>query len=207
MPSVDDVARALGGPLATEPADAAVLLALAQSPQGAQLLYIKRALTLRAHAGEWAFPGGRAEPADDAPLTTALRETHEEVGMAPVSLDVLGHVTHFTTHYGTTIAAYAARMGPDKPYVASPDEVDEIHQIPIAHLLDPQRYESRWIDGMQPDRRVHYWHLDPGTMWGITGELTARFLERVWKWQPSSPPTVINDPSQFRPQRIPPRAL
>lgn len=224
---VEDVLRAFAPPRPSEPprhgvdADlSAVLLAVYEQEDGAPaLLYTKRAETLRRHAGELSFPGGRVDPGDRDPLAAALREAEEEVGLLPSDVQVLGHLTDFTTHYGHLVCAYVgAVLGPveaHEPATGRPrrsrrvppreprskEEVAEVLSVPVEWLLDPARYEARRHVEMEEDRRVHYWHLPGVVLWGITGELTARFLRRVWGWEPPSPVRVIDDVSGFRPGR------
>ena len=205
-PTLEDVRRAVlsGGP---EPAReelpegaSAVLLPVQVESTGAlSLVYTRRAQTLRRHAGEMAFPGGRVDPSDAHPLAAALREAEEEIGLSPRDVDVVGHLTDMTTHYGVLVSAYVGVLrgaAPREP--PSKEEVDEILTVPLADLLDPARYESRAHVEM-PERRVHYWRLPRGVMWGITGELTARFLRRVCAWEPPGRPRIIDDVSAFRP--------
>lgn len=69
---------------------AAVLLALRPGPQGAEILLLRRAEHLDQHAGQIGFPGGRLDLADAGPREAALREAHEEVGLCPGAVCVLG---------------------------------------------------------------------------------------------------------------------
>lgn len=167
------------------PGLAAVLLALYDAPQGPALLYIRRAEGLRSHPGEVSFPGGRVDPVDEGPLHAALREAHEEVGLHPSRVERVAHVVDHLTYRGSVVCAYVGRVRDAPPTVpASPDEVAEVFLVPVEDLLDPANYESRRIDGMPHGRRVHYWHVQPRTVWGITGQLTANFLERACGWTP-----------------------
>lgn len=190
------------------PGASGVLVPLFDLDGGPALLYTLRSANLNSHAGQVSFPGGRVDPGDDGPLHAALRETHEEVGIPPARVDVLGHLTDFVTYRGTLVCAYVGRVDGTPPVVpASPDEVDEIWLVPVEHLLDEGRYEGRVFEedgnggngGPREGRTVHYWHLDEGVMWGITGELTARFLRRAYGWKPTGSPRVIRDVADFMP--------
>ena len=75
-----------------EPASAAVLVPLVQRPSGLQVLLTLRTNHLRDHAGQISFPGGRTEPEDGGPEATALREAHEEVGLATEHVQVIGRI-------------------------------------------------------------------------------------------------------------------
>jgi 8-oxo-dGTP pyrophosphatase MutT (NUDIX family) len=169
---------------------------------GPSLLYTQRATTLRRHPGEVSFPGGRVDPGDLDPLAAALRETQEEVGVAPGDVEVLGHLTDYLTFHDVLICAYvAAPRGPPPSEPLSREEVARVFTVPVADLLARETYEARRMPQMPRERQVHYWHVEPQTIWGVTGELTARFLQRAFGWRPPHAPRVIHDPAGFRPGR------
>lgn len=205
-PTLDDVRRAFAARVAEPSRDelpegaSAVLVPLYREPEGAlALVYTKRAHTLRRHAGELSFPGGRVDADDAHPLAAALREAEEEIGLAPREVEVLGHLTDFTTHYNVLVSAYVGVVTGAPPHEPrSKEEVAEVLRVPVAMLFEADRYESRAHVEM-PDRRVHYWRLPRGVLWGITGELTARLLRRAWGWEPPGEPRLIDDVSAFRP--------
>lgn len=208
-PSLDDVRRAFIGAHSVEPdrvslaeGTSAVLVPVwAQPDRALALVYTKRSETMRRHPGELSFPGGRVDASDAHPLAAALREAEEEIGLSPADVEVLGHLSDMTTHYGVLVAAYVGILrGPPPHEPRSKEEVAEVLSVPIAQLLDDARYESRAHVEM-PDRRVHYWHLPSAILWGITGELTARFLRRAWDWKEPGEPRVIDDVSDLRPTR------
>lgn len=206
-PRVQDVLRAFAPPLPREPERApsagmsAVLIPVFDGGAGGPLLlFTRRSATLRRHAGELSFPGGRIDAADAHPLAAALREAEEEVGLSPRDVRVLGHLADTTTYYGVVISAYVGLASGAPPREArSKDEVEELLPVPVGWLLDPMRYEAR-AHVETPDRRVHYWDLGHSTLWGITGEITARFLSRVWGWRPPSEARIIREISDFRPR-------
>ena len=191
------------------PADlAAVLLALYDTDEGPALLYTRRAETLRSHPGEVSFPGGRVDPEDEGPLQTALREAKEEVGIDPARVERVSHVVDHVTYRGSVVCAYVGRVrGPPPQGPASTEEVSEVFLVPLQRLLDPSVYEARRVEGMPPEKRVHYWHVKPRTVWGITGQLTAHFLERACGWTPPGEARTILSLDEFVPEGIPRRKL
>lgn len=207
-PEVSDIVRAFAPPLAPEPsrADAppgvsAVLALVHETPDGAALVFTRRSSQLRNHAGEISFAGGRIEASDEGPLGAALREANEEIGLEVKDVRVLGHLTDFLTHRNVLVVSYVGVLRGAVPSRPDPREVDEILSIPVAWLLDASRYESRRAAGTDPDWRVHYWHLPTCVLWGITGELTARLLRRVWGWAPPSEARIITSLDEFAPAR------
>jgi 8-oxo-dGTP pyrophosphatase MutT (NUDIX family) len=198
------------------PGASAVLVPLFDTEAGPGLLYTRRSKTLSTHPGEVSFPGGRVDPGDAGPRAAALREAEEEVGIRPRDVDVLGHLTDFITFRGTLVSAYVGHVqAPVPTEPTSPAEVDEMFLVPVQHLLDAERYEGRTladpeaaaarapegsgISARRRDRVVHYWRADPATVWGITGELTARFLEAAYGWAPPKRARVIEDVAEFLP--------
>lgn len=189
------------GPL---PPDAsAVLLPLLVRPEGLAVLFIRRTEGMTRHAGQMAFPGGRIEPEDKTPAAAALREAEEEVGLPAGEVEVLGHLSDYTTYYGRLVCCYVGLVGPGAPAprIAAPGEVAAVLELPLRGFLDAAIYEGRRMDG-DPRREgvVHYWHF-PGVkpaVWGITAELMARFLRRTWDWRPPREPRAIATVEDFR---------
>lgn len=182
------------------PGASGVLLPLVAGDEGLCILFTRRTATLAMHPGEVSLPGGRVQPGEN-PLAAALRETEEEVGIPAARVEVLGHLADFVTHYGKLVCAYVGLVPhdglPARP--ASPDEVAELLVVPLQRLLDGRAYEGRALHEAPGDRVVHYWHLPEATIWGITGELLARFLARSTGWAPPKAPRRIAQPAEFRP--------
>lgn len=103
------------------------------------ILLTERAHTLRSHPGQVSFPGGRVEPGDVDLTATALRETHEEVGVAPDSVQVAGILPPLnltvSSHDVSPVLGWWPRPG--RVWARDPAEVASVVQVPIAHLVDP----------------------------------------------------------------------
>ena len=98
------------------------------------LILTRRSATLRKHAGQWAFPGGRLDPGETV-IETALREMHEEVD---VSLDVdqvLGRLDDFVTRSGFVMSPIVVWGGAELQMDPNPDEVASIHRIPLSEFV------------------------------------------------------------------------
>lgn len=167
------------------------------------LLYTKRADHLTSHAGEVSFPGGRIEAGETA-LEAALRETEEEVGVAARDIDVLGHLTDFMTYRGVLVCAYVGLVR--GPVGATNEEVAEAFAVPVDELARPDVWEGRSFAEPGPRPRgppdarvVHYFHVKPHLVWGITGELTAQFLAKAVGWTMPRPPKIIRRLEDYLP--------
>src|SRR6185312_5034002 len=105
----------------------------------ARLVFTVRRDHLLLHAGQVAFPGGGSEPADGgSALLTALRESEEEIGLAPALVTPLGYLDCLETTSGFCVTPVVAHIAPHAQLVPSPDEVAEVFEVPLAYFLDPR---------------------------------------------------------------------
>lgn len=100
----------------------------------AALLLTRRSATLRKHAGQWAFPGGRLDPGE-TPIETALREMHEEVDLALGEDRVLGCLDDFVTRSGFVMTPVVVWAGAGARTEPNPAEVASVHRIPVSEFL------------------------------------------------------------------------
>lgn len=98
------------------------------------LLLTRRAATLRAHAGQWALPGGRID-GGETPEQTALRELAEEIGLQLGAEAVLGRLDDYATRSGYVITPVLVWAGAARELRADPREVASIHRLPVSELL------------------------------------------------------------------------
>jgi 8-oxo-dGTP pyrophosphatase MutT (NUDIX family) len=117
-------------------------------PQGwstaAALLLTRRAGSLRAHAGQWALPGGRIDDGE-TPEQAALRELHEEVGLQLGADSLIGRLDDFVTRSGYVITPVLVWAGTAREMAPNPREVQSIHRIPVTEFLraDAPMLETR----------------------------------------------------------------
>jgi 8-oxo-dGTP pyrophosphatase MutT (NUDIX family) len=137
-------------------------------PQGwstaAALVLTRRAGSLRAHAGQWALPGGRIDEGE-TPEQAALRELHEEVALQLGADSLLGRLDDFVTRSGYVITPVLVWAGAAREMVPNPREVQSIHRIPVTEFLraDAPMLETR-ADSTQPVLRMpvgHSWIAAP----------------------------------------------
>jgi 8-oxo-dGTP pyrophosphatase MutT (NUDIX family) len=90
------------------------------------------------------FPGGISDPGDSSAVATALRETHEEIDLGSEHLEVLGQLGTYYTQAGFKIVPVVALVKPGYQVRANPHEVDEIVEISMQKVLDPDSYKMTW---------------------------------------------------------------
>lgn len=149
------------------PLRAAGVLAAFHAGDG-RLVLTKRASGLRHHPGQIALPGGKVDPGDASPLRAALREAQEEVGLPSAQVEIIGQLPPHRTVTGFTVTPVLGLIAGDYAPIPEPGEVDEVFEVPAAHILDPARYrvERRLWRG---DWRS-YWvaPYGPYYIWGAT---------------------------------------
>jgi len=147
---------------------AAVLLLVVNHAQAQTVVFTQRTAHLAAHAGQISFPGGRLEAGDENPVAGALREAHEEVGVEPSRVEVLGHLPEYHTSTGYLVTPVVGWASAPLAYVPDPHEVAEVFEVPLAFLLDSRnhRYETAFYKG----RTRHFWAMPfgPRYIWGAT---------------------------------------
>jgi len=177
----------------------AVLMLFADDPAGSgfDILLTERAHTLRSHAGQVSFPGGRLDPDDDGPVTAALRETFEETGADPAGIRVFGRIADLgilpSRSSVAPILGYWAV--PSAVGAVDPAEVARVLRVPLATLADPTtRVRVSTPRGWVGPGFV----VDDLLVWGFTGGVLAATLRlcglevpwdhvrtvRVEDWQP-----------------------
>ncbi|MCI2418244.1 CoA pyrophosphatase [Saccharopolyspora sp. K220] len=112
---------------------AAVAITLASDGSGLGVWLTRRAATLRTHAGQFALPGGRLDPGEDA-RQAALRELREELGVTARARDVLGQLDDYATRSGYVITPIVVWVGAAPPLTPSPDEVARVDLVPLTEL-------------------------------------------------------------------------
>lgn len=122
------------------PADAAVLMAIVQRAEPT-LLLTQRASHLTTHSGQIALPGGKVDATDASHIAAALREAHEEVGVPPHQVDVLGCLPVYVTGTAFTVTPVVGLLSPDVQWVPNADEVSDVFEVPLAFLLDPANHQ------------------------------------------------------------------
>lgn len=165
-----------GGAVPPEhPRRSSVLVLFGEGPAGPDLLLTERARTLRAHAGQPAFPGGRVDAADSGPVAAALREAQEEVGLDPAGVDVLGELPEIwlaASRFGVIgVVAWWREPGPVAPVDLA--EVAGVRRVPLAHLVDPQR---RFMVTHPSGYQGPGFDLDGLLVWGFTAGVVDRLL-------------------------------
>ena len=157
---------------------AAVLLLLERTP-GYSIVLTKRTHLVEHHKGEISLAGGMTEPDDRDAEHTALREAHEELGVDPQDVDVLGKLGELITVTGFSVQPIVGVIDSQYPMVPQKTEVDRVLHMPLSVLRDPESWfeDVREWNGERHVLRSCRW--DGELIWGATSRILQRFLELV----------------------------
>ena len=127
------------------PAHASVLIPLVVRDEPTVLL-TRRTDHLTDHPGQISFPGGRAEPEDADVVATALREAHEEIGIVPSEVEVLGTLPIYTTVTAFIVTPVVGLLQPGFTVLPDPFEVAEVFEVPLAFIMNPAHHQRHVVE-------------------------------------------------------------
>jgi 8-oxo-dGTP pyrophosphatase MutT (NUDIX family) len=173
--------------------DAAVLVLLAEDPDGPDVLVLERAANMRSHAGQPAFPGGAADPGDSGPADTALREATEEVGLVAETVTVVTSLPRLwipVSNFAVT-PVLAWWHSPHPLTNLQPREVARVARLKLADLADPAnrirvRHPSGWIGPA--------FAVGGMVVWGFTAGILTVLLEMAGLARPWDQSRIENLP-------------
>ena len=157
------------------PRRSAVLMLVTPGESGHDIVLTERSGSLRSHAGQVSFPGGKLDPGE-TPVEAALRETWEEVGVDPERVEVVGSFPDLwlgpSSNAVTPVLGWWPEGGSLR--VVDPGEVARVEQVPVAQLVDPaNRFMVKGPSGyVGPGFEVAGLHV-----WGFTAQLLSVLLD------------------------------
>ena len=156
---------------------AAVLVALFEDRGEAHLILTKRPQTMPTHRGEIAFPGGKRDTGDPTLVAAALRETHEEIGLRPETVEVVAELDSLNTVASQfTITPFVGVLAAPPVLRPDPREVDLAFAVPLSDLLDPVAYREESWNLWGAWRPMAFFELPGETVWGATARILDGFL-------------------------------
>lgn len=165
--------RRIGNPDLRE---AAVLLALFRHGDEDRLLLTLRTDSVRHHKGEICLPGGSREPADTGPVATALRETEEELGLAPERFEILGCLDDVESVHGYRVTPVVAWLHQPGGYRPDPNEIAEVLELPLGAFFRPGVHHSENWKHRGRRERVHFYRIGQIEVWGMTAAILRQLF-------------------------------
>ena len=147
---------------------AAVLVPLVERTNGLTVLLTQRAETLKDHAGQISFPGGRIEPEDPDAWAAALREAYEEIGLLPDFVEFAGYLPDHHVISGFRVTPVVGFVNPEYQLRIAAAEVHDVFEVPLDYILDAanHKFRRRTVAGLNID--VHDIPYGERNIWGAT---------------------------------------
>jgi 8-oxo-dGTP pyrophosphatase MutT (NUDIX family) len=158
---------------------AAVLVPLLFKDGEWHVVVTQRTQHVEHHKGQISFPGGACEVEDADLRATALRETFEEIGIPPESVEILGVLDDFRTITSFVVTPFVAVVPNAIEYQLEEREVEAVLEVPLSFLLDPEssRIEPREHEGCL--YQVLFWDYGSYTIWGATAQILKSMLDLI----------------------------
>lgn len=147
---------------------AAVLVPLVERASGLTVLLTQRAATLKDHAGQISFPGGRIEPEDHDPWHAALREAFEEIGLSPDFVEFAGYLPDHQVVTGFRVTPVVGFVNPEYQLHIAAAEVHDVFEVPLEFILDAANHKSRRREIGDMTIEVHDIPYGNRNIWGAT---------------------------------------
>lgn len=157
---------------------AAVLVPIVRAPEP-RLLLTTRTASLRNHAGQVAFPGGRIDAEDEGPVAAALREAQEEIGLEPDAVEVMGMGDPYRTGTGYSVQPVIGTIEPGLTFRPNPGEVADLFEVPLDYVLDPRNHLLREAEWNGQRRRYYSIEYDGRVIWGATAGMLVNLAARL----------------------------
>lgn len=160
---------------------AGVLVPVIERLDGLSVLLTQRSAELKHHAGQVSFPGGRMEAHDADVVQAALRETHEEVGIPPQAIAVVGYLPPMPTVTGYAVTAVVGLVSDDISLQIDRTEVEYAFEVPLAFLLDARN--ERALEREYRGRRIATveFHYGGERIWGATAHILVELRKILIK--------------------------
>ncbi|MEW6511581.1 MAG: CoA pyrophosphatase [Bacteroidota bacterium] len=158
---------------------AAVLVPLMLDERAPSFLLTKRTESVETHKGQISFPGGMAAEGDRDLIHTALRETEEELGIDPRSVEVVGMLDDLATPTGFIITPVLGILWRLPRLTPNPHEVADVFTVPVEFFRDPARGKVQLVEFMGEHRELWYYETGDYIVWGATAMIIRSLLKQV----------------------------
>ena len=163
---------------------AAVLVPIQERADGDHLVLTQRAAMLSSHQGQVAFPGGRVDQEDAGPLQAALRESEEEVGIRPRDVRILGQLDQVTAAANYLVTPFVGVIPFPYEFRLNPAETTAVFSVPVAALLDPERFRAEARPYLSSRRDpIYHFHYQGWDIWGATARIITQLLELAYGFE------------------------
>ncbi len=158
----------------------AVLVALTNCTENPELILTRRAMHLSRNPGEVCFPGGKWEAHDASLLVTALRETQEEIGLAPEQVAVLGSLKPLVARTGLNVAPFVGLIDENLLLQPTSDELDRVFKVPLRYFMEQNNVTPYLYVYQGAELSFPSFVYEGYTIWGLTAYIIVDMINSVY---------------------------
>lgn len=158
--------------------ESAVLIPICWDKGEPRIIVTMRSMNVEHHKGEISFPGGRAEPDDEGLIHTALREAHEEIGLSPDQVDVLGILDDHISIMGYHITPVVGTIPYPYEFVIN-SESETLLYVPLRQALMDSVWMAEKTSFMGREINIYFLEIDGGVVWGATARMLKHFVDII----------------------------
>ena len=155
---------------------AAVIVPLFNKEESCHILFTKRTEEVKHHKGQISFPGGAFDEEDGDLRKTALRETFEEIGLKEKDVRIIGTLDDIVTSTKFVVTPFVGYFSYPYPFRLSQREIDELIEVPLSFLFDPECFSARESVEGEPREVVFTYQYGKHAIWGATARILKQFL-------------------------------
>lgn len=159
--------------------EAAVLAPFWRAGDSVQVALTLRSANLSSHRGQVSFPGGRRDPTDASVREAALRETEEELGITPSSVEVLTRLNEAVSINGYIVSPFVGWLEREPSFRPNPAEVARVIVADVERLMAPEIHRCEVLTRGGERYPVHYFDYGEDVVWGLTGGILHGLFRRI----------------------------
>jgi len=179
--------------------EAGILVPVTRDTAQPKIILTRRAEHLNTHKGQVAFPGGKRDETDPSLSFTALRECHEEIGVPPDQVELLGALSQVISLHGIRVSPFVGLIDDTYPLVANPDELDSIFKVPVQFFreAEPIRRDKMTYKGMALSVPSYHFRDQGETyeIWGLSAIVVVELMNLAFGTQIS----IFDEPYKLAP--------
>lgn len=161
--------------------EAGVLVPVTDSAANPEIILTQRAAHMKTHRGQVAFPGGRREVQDPDLVATALRESHEEIGLLPQDVEIVAPLSQVISRYGILVSPFVGLISGREELTPNPEEIDSIFRVPVSFFLEDRRLRTDELAFRSLKLQVPCWEWEGYQIWGMSAIVLVDFLNAAFE--------------------------
>ncbi|MHA7855959.1 NUDIX hydrolase [Marinobacter shengliensis] len=166
--------------LALDYPEAGILVPITDNERDPEMIFTLRSSNLKTHRGQVAYPGGKRDPDDASLIATALRETHEEIGLPPDQVKVIAPLSQVMSLHRILVTPYVGVVPGDHPLEPNPHEIESVFRVPISWLLEDRRERTDTLSFLNSILYVPCYRWQQYQIWGLSAVVLVDFLNAVY---------------------------